>query len=100
MRCTRISTLRRHGGQYWASSQFVLVCMDFAKVRSLDRSNYWIGGICVGKYIWFYSCVLYMVDTYMTVNAASALAANGLLRYIFGAVFPLFAVQMYNGMGF
>lgn len=36
----------------------------------------------------------------MAVNAASALAANGLLRYIFGAVFPLFAVQMYNGMGF
>lgn len=48
----------------------------------------------------FISCVLYMVDTYMAVNAASALAANGLLRYVFGAVFPLFAVQMYNGIGF
>jgi uncharacterized membrane protein YkvI len=27
------------------------------------------------------------------------MAANGLLRYIFGAVFPLFTVQMYEGMG-
>jgi hypothetical protein len=33
------------------------------------------GNICV-----FISCVLYMVDTYMAANAASALAANGLLR--------------------
>jgi hypothetical protein len=28
------------------------------------------------------------------------MAANGLVRYISGAVFPLFIVQMYNGMGF
>lgn len=48
----------------------------------------------------FISCILYMVDTYMAVNSASAMAANGLLRYISGAVFPLFTVQMYNGMGF
>jgi hypothetical protein len=48
----------------------------------------------------FLSCVLYMVDTYMAANGASAMAANGLLRYIFGAVFPLFTVQMYHGMGY
>ncbi|TVY41892.1 Polyamine transporter [Lachnellula subtilissima] len=48
----------------------------------------------------FISCVLYMIDTYMAANGASAMAANGLARYIAGAVFPLFTVQMYNGMGF
>jgi hypothetical protein len=48
----------------------------------------------------FISCVLYMVDTYMAVNSASAMAANGLLRYVFGAVFPLFTVQMYRRLGF
>ncbi|TVY80748.1 Polyamine transporter [Lachnellula suecica] len=48
----------------------------------------------------FISCVLYMVDTYMAANGASAMAANGLSRYIAGAVFPLFTIQMYNGMGF
>jgi hypothetical protein len=48
----------------------------------------------------FISCVLYMVEAYMAANGASAMAANGLSRYIAGAVFPLFTVQMYNGMGF
>jgi hypothetical protein len=48
----------------------------------------------------FISCILYKVDTYMAVNGASAMAANDLLRYISGAVFPLFTVQIYNGMGF
>jgi len=31
--------------------------------------------------------------------AASAIAANTFLRSIFGAVFPLFAQQMFRGMG-
>ncbi|KIN03478.1 hypothetical protein OIDMADRAFT_51439 [Oidiodendron maius Zn] len=37
----------------------------------------------------FISGVLYMVDTYMAANGESAMVANGLLRYIFGAAFPL-----------
>lgn len=36
---------------------------------------------------------LYMVDVYGPQNGASALAANGILRYVLGAVFPLFTVQ-------
>jgi len=36
---------------------------------------------------------LYLVDVYGPLNGASALAANGLVRYISGAVFPLFTVQ-------
>lgn len=41
----------------------------------------------------------YLVDVYHALNGASAMAANGLLRYTFGAVFPLFTVQMYRGLG-
>lgn len=71
-----------------------------------QRSIHWIVPIIgLVPFAWgnisiFISCVLYVVDTYMAANGASAMAANGLLRYIFGAVFPLFTVQMYNGLNF
>ena len=41
----------------------------------------------------------YLIDTYGALYAASALAANGLLRYTFGAAFPLFTFQMYSALG-
>jgi multidrug resistance protein len=47
----------------------------------------------------FVCTVLYLVDVYGPLNGASALAANGILRYCFGAVFPLFTVQMYTKLG-
>ncbi|RMZ89728.1 hypothetical protein DV736_g3041, partial [Chaetothyriales sp. CBS 134916] len=47
----------------------------------------------------FVSTVLYLIDTYGALVGASAVAANGILRYIAGAVFPLFTVQMYRAMG-
>lgn len=46
------------------------------------------GNLCV-----FTAAALYLVDVYGPLNGASALAANGLVRYISGAVFPLFTVQ-------
>lgn len=45
------------------------------------------------------STALYMVDVYGPLNGASAIAANGIFRYTLGAVFPLFAVQMYSKLG-
>ena len=39
------------------------------------------------------------MDTYGALFGASAIAANGFLRYIFGAVFPLFTLQMYENLG-
>jgi hypothetical protein len=42
---------------------------------------------------------MYTVDTYLAMAAASAMAANGLLRYTFGAAFPLFTLQMYERLG-
>ncbi|KAH7017934.1 MFS multidrug transporter-like protein [Macrophomina phaseolina] len=41
----------------------------------------------------------YIVDTYGPLYSASAMAANGLLRYIAGAAFPLFTTQMYEALG-
>ena len=41
----------------------------------------------------FTAAALYLVDVYGPLNGASALAANGLMRYISGAAFPLFTVQ-------
>jgi hypothetical protein len=45
------------------------------------------------------STVIYTVDVYQSGTAASAASANGLLRYTFGAVYPLFALNMYENLG-
>ena len=52
-----------------------------------------------GNILLFTSAALYLVDTYGPLNGASALAANGLIRYLMGAVFPLFTIQMYTRLG-
>ncbi|KAF2691320.1 MFS general substrate transporter [Lentithecium fluviatile CBS 122367] len=51
-----------------------------------------------GMVLIFLSIMNYLVDAY-TIFAASVLAANGIIRSIFGAAFPLFTTQMYNGLG-
>ena len=40
-----------------------------------------------------------MVDTYQSAYGASAIAANGLLRYILGAAFPIFTIKMLDNLG-
>ncbi|KAJ7250067.1 MFS polyamine transporter [Mycena haematopus] len=47
----------------------------------------------------FQSIQIYVVDAF-TLYAASALAAVGCLRSIFGFAFPLFAEQMYKKLGY
>ena len=47
----------------------------------------------------FLSSMTYLVDVYGSAVGASAIAANGILRYGFGAAFPLFTIQMYDAMG-
>lgn len=39
------------------------------------------------------SAALYIIDVYGPLNGASAIAANGILRYTLGAVFPLFTIH-------
>ncbi|KAI1393216.1 polyamine transporter 1 [Hypoxylon trugodes] len=46
----------------------------------------------------FLSSMNYLMDSYV-IYAASALAANSVLRSIFGAAFPLFTTAMYNNLG-
>ncbi|KAJ8591494.1 MFS general substrate transporter [Rhizopogon salebrosus TDB-379] len=46
----------------------------------------------------FLSLSNYIIDAYLSV-AASALASNTVVRSLFGAVFPLFATQMYARLG-
>ena len=51
-----------------------------------------------GIFAIFLSLLNYLVDSYL-MFAASAIAANTILRSLFGAVFPLFATYMFEGMG-
>ncbi|KAK0253454.1 MFS siderochrome iron transporter 1 [Friedmanniomyces endolithicus] len=51
-----------------------------------------------GMVMVFLGIMNYLIDAYV-IYAASVLAANAVLRSIFGAVFPLFTTQMYNKLG-
>ncbi|KAL3485197.1 major facilitator superfamily domain-containing protein [Aspergillus germanicus] len=48
----------------------------------------------------FVSCVLYLTAIYGARYSASALAANGFLRYTLGGSSPLFTLPMYNNLGY
>ena len=62
------------------------------------RSTPWIvptlAGIFIGFGIYsvFLQCLNYIIDSYLMFSA-SAIAANTIMRSLFGAVFPLFAVR-------
>jgi multidrug resistance protein len=51
-----------------------------------------------GMVVVFLSVLNYLIDAY-TIYAASVLAANSVLRSLFGAIFPLFTTYMYNNLG-
>jgi hypothetical protein len=54
--------------------------------------SFCIGGACIGLgfFTIFQSAISYLVDTYLML-AASALAANMLMRSVLAGAFPLFA---------
>lgn len=52
----------------------------------------------LGMTLIFHSIFNYLIDAY-AMHAASALAANTVLRSLFGAAFPLFTRQMYDNLG-
>lgn len=52
----------------------------------------------IGFVTLFLGITSYLIDCYGKY-AASALAANAILRSLFGAVFPLFSYEMYTKMG-
>ncbi|KGO46307.1 Major facilitator superfamily domain, general substrate transporter [Penicillium expansum] len=51
-----------------------------------------------GMYLLFIQGFIYIVDCY-TSMANSAMGINGSMRSVFGAVFPLFATQMFEKLG-
>ena len=51
-----------------------------------------------GMVLVFLSIMNYLIDSY-TIYAASVLAANSVLRSMFGTVFPLFTTYMYDNLG-
>lgn len=51
-----------------------------------------------GMVLVFLSIMNYLIDSY-TIYAASVLAANSVLRSLFGAAFPLFTTHMYMNLG-
>jgi len=53
----------------------------------------------MGNVMVYASGAIYFIDAYGRANGASAIGANGLMRYIAGGAFPLFTTQMYRGMG-
>ncbi|KAK9233892.1 hypothetical protein V1525DRAFT_111477 [Lipomyces kononenkoae] len=61
----------------------------------------WPSAVCasfligLGMYLLFIQRFNYIVDCY-TSMANSAMGVNGSMRSVFGAVFPLFATQMFD----
>ena len=51
-----------------------------------------------GMILIFLGLTQYLIDAY-TIYAASVIAGSGILRSLFGAVFPLFTQYMYEGLG-
>jgi MFS family permease len=72
---------------------------------SPQKDVHWIVPVLAGvPFGWgclavFISATTYLVDVYQSANGASAVAANGILRYSLGAAFPLFTLQMYEALG-
>ncbi|POR34074.1 Putative MFS-type transporter [Tolypocladium paradoxum] len=56
------------------------------------------GFFAAGIVLVFLSLMNYLIDSYV-IFAASVLAANSILRSLFGAIFPLFTTYMYNDLG-
>ncbi|KAI1844024.1 hypothetical protein JX266_009890 [Neoarthrinium moseri] len=65
---------------------------------------HWLASIAAGvpfgfgMVLVFLSIMNYLIDAY-TIFAASVLAANSVLRSLFGAAFPLFTTYMYKDLG-
>ncbi|KAL6791122.1 major facilitator superfamily domain-containing protein [Trichoderma sp. SZMC 28013] len=59
----------------------------------------------LGAFVLFLSSMIYLVESYgpgaaaSEAHCATAIAANGSFRYLLGAVFPLFTIQMYEKLG-
>lgn len=83
----------------------IVIIIGLAGFAATDGPNvHWIAPIIfgipfgMGMVVLFLSCMGYLVDVYV-IYAASVLAANSVLRSLFGAAFPLFTKPMYEKLG-
>lgn len=83
----------------------IVIIIGLAGFAATDGPNvHWIAPIIfgipfgMGVVVLFLSCMGYLVDVYV-IYAASVLAANSVLRSLFGAAFPLFTKPMYEKLG-
>ncbi|TVY23600.1 Caffeine resistance protein [Lachnellula hyalina] len=87
----------------WFGSLSLPICLFFYGWTA-RASIHWIVPIIattlfgVPLVVVFQSCLNYLAISYPTY-AASIFAGNGLFRSIFGAIFPLFARQLFRGLG-
>ncbi|WVN85515.1 uncharacterized protein L203_100662 [Cryptococcus depauperatus CBS 7841] len=107
-----IKTARRKGGQADPEDRLppamwggVLIVIGLAGTAATDGPDmHWIAPIAFGIpfgcgiIVVFLSVLGYLVDSY-TIYAASVLAANSVLRSLFGAAFPLFTTYMFDSLG-
>ncbi|WWD18216.1 hypothetical protein CI109_102666 [Kwoniella shandongensis] len=107
-----VRTAKRKGGRadpedrlppaMWGGA---LIVIGLAGTAATDGPDiHWIAPIIFGVpfgcgiIVVFLSVLGYLVDSY-TIYAASVLAANSVLRSLFGAAFPLFTTQMFGAIG-
>ncbi|ORX34129.1 putative transporter [Kockovaella imperatae] len=83
----------------------VLIVIGIAGFAATDSPNiHWIAPIMfgipfgTGVIVMFLAVLNYLVESYL-IYAASVLAANSVLRSLFGAAFPLFTSYMYKALG-
>ncbi|KAL4919797.1 putative MFS transporter [Aspergillus aurantiobrunneus] len=111
LNCVQRIYIRRLGGPYPETRLPHLIVISWLIPISLfwfgwtaAPPTHWICGIMAGipfgfgLIFMFLGITSYLTDCYGTFGA-SALAANAVLRSIFGAVFPLFATNMYQSLG-
>ncbi|WVQ85714.1 hypothetical protein IAT38_007880 [Cryptococcus sp. DSM 104549] len=107
-----VRTAKRKGGRADPEDRLppamwggVLIVIGLAGTAATDGPDvHWIAPIIFGIpfgcgiIVVFLSVLGYLVDSY-TIYAASVLAANSVLRSLFGAAFPLFTRQMFAKLG-
>ena len=107
-----VKTAKKRGGRALPEDRLppaiwggVLIVIGLAGFAATDSPNiHWIAPIIfgipfgTGVIVMFLSVLGYLIDSY-TIYAASVLAANSVLRSLFGAAFPLFTSYMYDALG-
>lgn len=95
-----IGYISPHLADYLELQELMIACSLFWFAWTARPDVHWIVPILAGvPFAWgnltiFLSASWYLIDVYGPLNGASAMAANGLMRYTTSAAFPLFTLQV------